>query len=77
MKQNNTLDTSCPTNSQVDAWVVTSYARAALADVALATHLLECPRCRRQAAMGWALLPDPVRDTMQDVPTPDLSFLTR
>ncbi len=77
MKPNTVVDTSCPTASQVDAWVVTSYARAGLADVPLAAHLLECPSCRRQAAMGWALLPDPPYATMQAVPEPDLSFLTR
>ncbi len=70
-------EASCPAPDQVDAWVVTSYARAGVADVALAVHLLECPRCRRQAAMGWALLPDPSYATMQAVSEPDLSFLPR
>lgn len=70
-------EASCPAPDQVDAWVVTSYVRGSVTDAALATHLLECSSCRRQAAMGWALLPDPPYATMQAVPEPDLSFLTR
>lgn len=75
MKENTVIDTACPPNAQIDAWIVALYAAGRIADLALATHLLECPRCRQQAAMGWALLPDPAYATMQVVPKPDLSFL--
>lgn len=76
MKLQPTFETACPSTSQVDAWAVRTFtARSIPPDVALAMHLLACPRCRRRAAITWALLPEPACATMPPTPQPDLSFL--
>lgn len=68
---------ACPPPWRVDAWTVFAYAGATRADQDLAQHLLTCPRCRRRAAMAWALLPEPDRATMPVVPPANLAFLKR
>ena len=77
MMSKQTITAPCPPTSDVDAWVVKTYASAAIAHDTLGMHLLSCPSCMRRAAMSWALLPDPSCATMHATPRPDLSFLSR
>lgn len=75
MKSATNPATACPSPSEVDLWTVQAFAAGGLSEPLLATHLLNCPRCRRRAAIAWALLPEPACATMPTIPQPDLSFL--
>lgn len=75
MKPPQTTVSTCPSTAEVDAWAAQAFVTRAIPDLPLALHLLTCPRCRRRAAISWALLPEPSCATMPPTPRPDLSFL--
>ncbi len=75
MKPQQTAVSTCPSAAEVDAWAVRAFASRTIPDLPLALHLLACARCRRRAAIAWALLPEPSCATMPPTPRPDLSFL--
>ncbi len=64
-----------PADSALDVWVLDTYAAGAAPRDATSWHLRRCSRCRRRAAMSWALMADPPPVSGQRMPAPDLSFL--
>lgn len=75
MKPQQTTVATCPSTAEVDAWAARTFVTRTISDLPLALHLLACPRCRRRAAITWALLSEPSCATMPPTPRPDLSFL--
>jgi hypothetical protein len=75
MKPQPTTASTCSSVAEVDAWAMRAFVTRAIPDLPLARHLLACARCRRRAAIAWALLPEPACATMPPIPQPNLSFL--
>lgn len=64
-----------PSDSVLDAWVLQTYAAGKPPHDLTAWHLRRCPRCRRRAAIAWALMADPPPVPGRRIPPPDLSLL--
>ena len=61
----------------MDAWLMRAYAGVQSGPEHVMMHLSQCPACRREAALAWALLPDVDYVTIEPIPTRRLAFLSQ